>query len=364
MKLLQMNQLEKTIGNTIIFPKFDLTLHRNEIVALQCHNDVGKHLIMMMIGKNHISNGQILLEDTELNKHFKSLSNRIGLSLLDDALYDRLTPREFLTFYKNLHDVNIEIDTLLQKINLIDKVNTKISKLTFSEKKRLHLGRAILHQPDLLILEEPDQNIDIESKITLQKVLEDHKKQGKVALIITNNYESALSMTDTVYRLNEHGLKKIEVMDEENGHQDIEKEELQPQQEILPIEEAGSPSSEKIQNMNNPLRLEKIPAKVDDKIILFDPTEIVYVESNDGISHLHVNGESFPCALTLNTLFERLHPFGFFRCHRSYIVNLQKVREVITWTRNSYSLILDDAKKSSIPLSKGKLNELKEIMGI
>lgn len=95
MKLLQMNQLEKTIGNTIIFPKFDLTLYRNEIVALQCNNEVGKHLIMMMIGKNNISNGKVLFEDTELNKHFKSLSNRIGLSLLDDALYDRLTPREF-----------------------------------------------------------------------------------------------------------------------------------------------------------------------------------------------------------------------------------------------------------------------------
>ncbi|MDR0435024.1 MAG: LytTR family transcriptional regulator DNA-binding domain-containing protein [Gracilibacteraceae bacterium] len=37
-----------------------------------------------------------------------------------------------------------------------------------------------------------------------------------------------------------------------------------------------------------------------------------------------------------------MKPYGFFRCHRSYIVNLQKVREIITWTRNSYGLILDD----------------------
>ena len=48
-------------------------------------------------------------------------------------------------------------------------------------------------------------------------------------------------------------------------------------------------------------------------------------------------------------------PFGFFRCHRSYIVNLQKVREVITWTRNSYSLILENKEKTSIPLSKAKM---------
>lgn len=358
MKLLQMKQLEKTIGNTILFPKFDLAIHRNEIIALQCNNEVGKQLIMMMIGASTISNGEVLLEQTVLNKHFKSLSSRIGLSLLDDALYDRLTPREFLSFFKNLHQVNTAIDTLIQEFSLIDKENTKISKLTFSEKKRLHLARAILHQPDVLILEEPDQNIDIESKIILQKVLESHKQQGGAALIITSNYESALSMTANVYHLNEQGLKKIEIMDELTNK---DKEEPQTINEESNIEVAVS---EDIQMANNQLRLEKIPAKVDDKIILFDPTEIVFVESNDGVSHLHVNGDSFPCSLTLNTLYERLQPFGFFRCHRSYIVNLQKVREVITWTRNSYSLILDDAKKSTIPLSKGKVNELKEIMGI
>ena len=113
-----------------------------------------------------------------------------------------------------------------------------------------------------------------------------------------------------------------------------------------------------------PVRFEKIPTKVNEKIVLFDPPEIDYIESNDGQSALHVNGEEFPTTFTLNELEERLQHFGFFRCHRSYIVNLQKVREVITWTRNSYSLILDDEKKSNIPLSKSKMGELKEMLGL
>jgi len=62
---------------------------------------------------------------------------------------------------------------------------------------------------------------------------------------------------------------------------------------------------------------------------------------------------------TLSHLEERLQHYGFFRCHRSYIENLQKVREVITWTRNSYSLVLDDQAKSSILLSKTKMAKLK-----
>ena len=55
--------------------------------------------------------------------------------------------------------------------------------------------------------------------------------------------------------------------------------------------------------------------------------------------------KDFVCALTLSELEVRLTGFGFFRCHRSYLVNLQRVREVITWTRNSFSLILDDERK-------------------
>lgn len=367
MCLLQIKQIEKSKGNTIVFPKIDLDIHKEEIVAIQCNHEVGKQLIMMIIGKTPISNGEVLLEGLPINHHFKSLSNRVGLFLLDEAMYERLTPKEYLNFYKRLYDVDEEINSLLQKVGLVEKVKTKISKLTYSEKKRLQLARAILHLPGLLIMEEPDQNIDIESKIIMQRVLEDFKGQGKAVLITTNNFESAISMTNTVYRLNEVGLKKIDVVDEEKGtlHAvSIDDQVIDSPPTIVNEEIENSTAEEEVTIIHRPLRIEKIPAKVEDKMILFDPTEIVFVESNEGISHLHVNGEVFPCSITLNDLSERLRPFGFFRCHRSYIVNLQKVREVITWTRNSYSLILEDSKKSPVPLSKGKLNELKVILGI
>jgi len=103
---------------------------------------------------------------------------------------------------------------------------------------------------------------------------------------------------------------------------------------------------------------------VNDKIILFNPPEIDFIESHEGQSNLTVKGEVYPCMFTLQDLEERLLPYGFFRCHRSYIVNLQKVREVVTWTRNSYSLILDDANQTSIPLSKTKMVEMKDMLGL
>ena len=79
---------------------------------------------------------------------------------------------------------------------------------------------------------------------------------------------------------------------------------------------------------------------------------------------MNVAGTSYSCALTLQELEKRLRAYGFYRCHRSYIVNLQKVREIITWTKNSYSLKLNVGEGTVVPLSRSKLSELKELIGI
>src|SRR5699024_7679292 len=100
------------------------------------------------------------------------------------------------------------------------------------------------------------------------------------------------------------------------------------------------------------------------KIILFDPPEIDYIESHEGQSNLHIKGDAFPCVFTLADLEQRLSAFGFFRCHRSYIVNLQKVREVITWNPISYYIVLNYDKKLSIPISKTKIAQLNDTFGL
>lgn len=206
-------------------------------------------------------------------------------------------------------------------------------------------------------MEDPAQNLDIESSLILHRIIAELEEEGKAILITTSNLETAISITNNVYRLDDSGLKKMEVADE-NDEMSVDETELSD------FNAEAAAEVETVSESSLQIRFDKIPAKVEDKLILFDPTEIDYIESNSGVSHLHVKGEVFPCTFTLSDLHERLQPFGFFRCHRSYIVNLQKVREVITWTRNSYSLNLDDQKKSSIPLSKGKLDELKNIIGI
>lgn len=338
-------QAGKHTHDVVLFPEFDLTILPGEVTALVSTVNVKEQLLNTLLGKMRLSNGGI-----EVAPGYK-----IGFYFLQEGGYERLTVLETLKFYKTLYCSAENIQLILQKVQLDVSKNKKLMNLTYSERKRLQLGCLLVQNPDIYILEEPDQNLDIESKRILNSLLRELRLTQKIVLVLTGQVESGVACSDTVYRLDERGLRAVltkeesdEVTDKTSEHH----EKITSDDEVV---------EEKVVQ---PIRFEKIPTKVNEKIVLFDPPEIDYIESTEGQTYLHIKGESFACSFTLNDLEERLLAFGFFRCHRSYIVNLQKVREVITWTRNSYSLVLDDSEKSSVPLSKTKMADLKGMLGL
>jgi ABC-2 type transport system ATP-binding protein len=91
---------------------------------------------------------------------------------------------------------------------------------------------------------------------------------------------------------------------------------------------------------------------------------VLYAAADEGKAKLQtVRSESLVTQFTLSELETRLSRRGFFRAHRSYLVNLQHVTEVIPFTRDSYSLRIDDAQGTLIPLSKTAAGELRELLG-
>ena len=107
----------------------------------------------------------------------------------------------------------------------------------------------------------------------------------------------------------------------------------------------------------------KVPAKSGDATLLFDPREIDFVESVNRANFVSVRGELYPVQMTLDELEGELGRYGFFRCHRSYIVNVQKVAKVERFARNSFNLTLADAARTSIPLAKGRAEQMRERYG-
>lgn len=102
----------------------------------------------------------------------------------------------------------------------------------------------------------------------------------------------------------------------------------------------------------------RITVKSEDKTLFINPEDVDYIEGAEGKVNIHFNGESFKADYTLNELEEKLKVYGFYRCHRSYIINLQKVTEMITWSKNSYSIKIDGLENTFVPLSRNKVKEI------
>ncbi|UJW56400.1 LytTR family transcriptional regulator DNA-binding domain-containing protein [Bacillus sp. A116_S68] len=339
MVLFEMKDVEKRRENTIVFSPFHLSINEGEIVSLHTTTDGRQQLLNWLTGNDPITGGEIRIGNSELTSGDWRYMPELGVIFLEEGVYPRLSVKDHLVFLKRLFQSTEKVDIVARKIQLEHRLQTKAKHLSYSEMRRLTMAKLYFQNPLVMVIEEPDQNVDIETKRIFINLLYELKEEGKSLLILTSNMEAAITFGESVYRLNENGL---ETVDMKTGYSD-------------------PPAS--IEELTD-FKINKIPSKVNDKLILFDPTEIDYIESYSGQSHLHIRNESFKCVFTMQELEDKLRSFGFFRCHRSYIVNLQKVREVMTWTRNSYSLIIDDKGHSQIPLSKNKMTELKDILGL
>jgi ABC-2 type transport system ATP-binding protein len=343
MPIMQIKDLLKQSEDALIFPAFSLQIFEGQSVAIYSNINVRRALLDMLSGETAISDGEITVGQWRLSARKSAYHPEMGILFADDAMYKRLNVNEHFRFFKQLYGAKSPIDDLLHAVRLEPKKYEKTKSLSHSEKKRVRMAKLLFQDPSLFVFEEPTQNVDFENKSIFYKLVENLQQGGKGVLILTENMKSAVALADRAYHLDEKGLRVIEAAEKE-----------------IAAVEGPTPEEETVR----PLKFEKIPTRVDEKMVLFDPPEIDYIEGRSGQSNIYVNGEAFPGIFTLAELEARLKPYGFFRCHRSYIVNLQKVCEIITWTRNSYGLILDDKARTEIPLSKTKMAELKEMLGL
>lgn len=108
--------------------------------------------------------------------------------------------------------------------------------------------------------------------------------------------------------------------------------------------------------------LEVIPVEQRGKTILLRPEEIVYIYTDKDNVFVKTQKESYLARFTLRDLEARLNPNLFFRSHRCYLVNIQRMRELIPYFNGTYTVVVDDQEKSEVPVSRTQARKLKEIL--
>ncbi len=109
-----------------------------------------------------------------------------------------------------------------------------------------------------------------------------------------------------------------------------------------------------------PPRLDRLAVNRSDKTVLLELDQIHYFQAEGDYTRVVAQPGSYLSSYSLKALEERLEPRQFFRCHRSYIVNLGHVSEIITLPSNTYGLRLKDERKTVLPLSRRQTRELRK----
>jgi len=329
--MIELDSLQKVIDQATVIDIEILKVDPGEIAALVGPIDSGKEtLLELLTGQSRPTAGEVKIAGVDPVTQKDQFSREVGVLFPEDNLYKRMTAEGNLKFYCRLRRLpKARIADVLKNVGLADHADVKVEKLPSNLKRRLAFGRAILHDPSVLLLSEPFAKCDDTSVALLSELVHQLATDGAATLIFAEDTAKLDPLCDMIYRL-------------EKGR----------------IVDAYRPGEEPRADL--PFM---IPAKQEGKVDLVDPADILYVMAQDDRAFLQTADGLLPTQFTLAELEKRLSRSGFFRAHRSYLVNLQHVKEVIPFTRDSFTLRLKDDDGTQIPLSKSAARELRELLG-
>ncbi|MDQ1095453.1 MULTISPECIES: ABC transporter ATP-binding protein [Chryseobacterium] len=191
------NALVKNYGAFTAVKGINLSVPKGYIYALLGPNGAGKSTTLSLIlGLMKPSSGQITLFGENWQR---SLLGRIGASINGPALYNHLNAYENLEVHAKMLHLKLEhIKTALSSVNLTDTCNKPVKSFSMGMKSRLALAIALLDNPELLILDEPQNGLDPEGIRELRDLLKTYTKEGKTVLISSHQLGEVAKLADYV----------------------------------------------------------------------------------------------------------------------------------------------------------------------
>ncbi len=192
MRVIETEGLTKRFGGNIAVRNVDLSVREGEAFALLGPNGAGKTtLIRILSTLTRPSSGRAWIMGFDVSSKPEEVKRHIGVVSHNPCLYEKLTPRENLSFYAGLYDVSLDIDALLQRMGLLEAAESYVENLSRGLKQRLAIARAIIHDPPVLLLDEPSVGLDLESRKSFHEMIRDLNSRGATILLTTHFLEEA-----------------------------------------------------------------------------------------------------------------------------------------------------------------------------
>ena len=202
--MLNIQHLRKSFGPLVAVDDVSFSVRRGQLVGLLGPNGAGKTTTVSVIaGLVKPEQGDVLIEGARLGGDTDAAKRRIGLVPQDLALYDELTAQDNLNFFGALHNLtgsalDHAMAAALTLVGLGDRMRDRVKTFSGGMKRRLNLAAGLLHDPDILLLDEPTVGVDPQSRNAIFDNLEALKKRGKALVYTTHYMEEAERLADRV----------------------------------------------------------------------------------------------------------------------------------------------------------------------
>ena len=201
--MIQLMDVTKRYDDTIVVDRLNLQIDPGEIVGLIGHNGAGKSTTLKMIaGLVEPTSGQIHVMGHNMQKESIKVKGRIGYLPEESSLYEAMTAQQYLLFFSELYQMPRgkalqRIDQLLDSLGLADK-NKLTGEFSKGMKRKTAIARTLLHDPELLILDEPSSGLDPLTSFFVINYLKSLKREGKTILLSAHNLFHLETICDRV----------------------------------------------------------------------------------------------------------------------------------------------------------------------
>lgn len=184
---LHIQNLTKKFGDQVALNGINISIDQNEIIGLLGPNGAGKSTLMKCIaGIHHFDEGQIVFNGNDILEEEIASKKNIGFLPENNPLYLDMYVKESLQFLANVHQISkSRIEEVIDLVGLTPEKNKKIGQLSKGYQQRVGLAQAIMHEPDLLILDEPTNGLDPNQIIEIRNVI---KKIGEEKTVLFSTH--------------------------------------------------------------------------------------------------------------------------------------------------------------------------------
>lgn len=202
--IIEITHLSKSYGDVKAVRDLTFRVKRGELFAFLGVNGAGKSTtISMLCGQLKKDSGDVSVCGCDVEKNFEQVSRKIGVVFQSSALDEQLSARDNLRSRAALYGINGKafsrrFDELAETLEFTDFADRPLIKLSGGQKRRIDIARALLHEPEILILDEPTTGLDPQTRKLLWDVIETLRKEEKMTVFLTTHYMEEAADADYV----------------------------------------------------------------------------------------------------------------------------------------------------------------------